>query len=75
MATNPMAAHMLQELSRQLESDRAAGAVAGNHVRTVGPECEDLRRKVRGQVLNARDGLALAIETGGLQPEERLIVA
>src|SRR5213592_3811248 len=66
---------ILEKLSRQLEGDRAAGTVAGNHIRTVGPECLDLGRKVCGQILNACDRLALAVETRGLQPEERLIVA
>src|SRR5438552_7135563 len=66
---------LLQELSRQLERDRATGAVAGDCIWTVGPECPDLRGKVRGQFLDAREGLALAIDTGRLQPEERLIVA
>ena len=66
---------LLQELSRQLERDRAAGAVSRNHIWTLRPECADLRREVGGEVHNAREGLARAIETRRLQAEKRLLVA
>src|SRR4029077_3693578 len=66
---------LLHELSRQLERDRATGAVAGNAIGTVGPECPDPLGEVGRQLLDARDGLALAIYAGRLQPEERLILA
>jgi len=65
----------LQELSTQLESDRASGAEAGNDTRTVWLERADLRCEVRGEILDARERLALAIETRRLEPVERLIIA
>src|SRR2546426_1470279 len=64
----------LQELSRQLEGDRASGAVARNDIGTVGPKGANLAGKVVGQLLDAREGLALTIDTRRVQPEERLIV-
>ncbi|MNC85370.1 hypothetical protein D3C83_09640 [compost metagenome] len=64
----------LQQLSRQLESDDAARAEAGNNVRSVGPECADLGRKVRGMILHACERLAMAVESRRLQPKERLVV-
>src|SRR5207245_11716456 len=66
---------LLHELSRQLERDRATGAVAGDGIGSVGMECQDPLGKVGRQLLDAREGLALAIYTGRLQPEERLILA
>src|SRR5690349_5505721 len=66
---------LLRELSRQLERDRATGAVAGDGIGTVGPECPDPLGKVGRQLLDAREGRALAIYAGRLQPEERLILA
>src|SRR3989475_4902023 len=66
---------LLLELSRQLERDRATGAVAGDGIGTVGPECADPRGEVGRQLLDAREGRALAIYTGRLQPVERLILA
>ncbi len=56
----------LQELSRQLEGDRASGAVARNDIGTVGPKGANLTGKVGGQLLDVREGLALTIGTGGL---------
>src|SRR5690349_22738766 len=47
---------LLRELSRQLERDRATGAVAGDGIGTVGPECPDPLGKVGRQLLDAREG-------------------
>src|ERR1700758_5140908 len=66
---------LLHELSRQLERDRATGAVARDDIGTVGLECPDPLGEVGRQLLDTREGLALAIYAGRLQPEERLILA
>src|SRR5689334_8664275 len=66
---------LLHELSRQLECDRATGAVAGDGIGSVGLECPDPLGEVGRQLLDASEGLALAIYTGRLQPKERLILA
>ena len=66
---------VLQELSCHLESDRAARAEAGDDARTLRTECADLGGEVRGEILDARERLALAVETGRLEPVQRLIVA
>ena len=55
----------LQELSRQLESDRAAGAKTGDDVRAAGSERADLGREIRGEILDARERLAMTVEPGG----------
>src|SRR5215470_7898059 len=63
------------ELSRELESDRASGAVSSDDVRAVRPEDADLRGEVGGEVLDARERFAVSIEAGGLEPVEGLIGA
>jgi hypothetical protein len=65
---------LLQELSRQFESDRSAGAEAGDDARTARLQRPDLGRKVRSEILDARERLAMAVETRRLKSVERLIV-
>src|SRR5437773_2474738 len=64
-----------EELLRQLEGHRAAGAVPGNDVRPVRRECADLGCEVSGEVLDARERLALAVEPRRLQAVQGLILA
>ena len=70
-----MSAPSCNELSRQLESDGAASAVAGDDTRAVRPEGTDLRCEVRRELLDTRKRFAVAINSWGLEPEERLILA
>src|SRR3954469_10169941 len=63
------------ELACQLERHRSADAFAGDDPRPARPERADLLRVVRGHVLDAAQRLAATVYPGGLQPEERLIVA
>jgi hypothetical protein len=60
---------------RQLETDDAASAVAGDDARAVRPEGPDLRCEVRRELLDTRKRFAVAIDTRRLEPEERLILA
>src|SRR5205823_5096815 len=64
----------LQQLSRKLERDRPSGTVAGDHVRIVRSIGQNLGGEVSGQILDARQGLAVTISTLRLQSEERLIL-
>src|SRR2546428_4916316 len=66
---------LLQELSCKLESDRAASAVAGDHIRTMRSEFADLSREVCGQIRDGCEGLTTIFESGKLQSEERLIIS
>src|SRR5438094_217667 len=61
--------------SRQLERDHAAGAEAGDDVRTMRPAGADLRCEVLGQILDARQRLALVLEARRLEPVQRLLIA
>src|SRR6266480_1696106 len=65
----------LQQLAPELERHRAARAEAGDDVRVARLERSDLVREVGGEVLHARERLAPAIESGRLEPEERLVLA
>src|SRR5436190_10928484 len=62
------------KLLRQLESDAAAGAVAGDDARAC-LEGAYLGSEVRGEFLDGCQWLAAPVEAGRLQTEERLIVA
>src|SRR5690349_19985781 len=66
---------LLRELSRQLERDRATGAMTGDGIGTVRPECPDPLGKVGRQLLDAREGCDLVIYAWTLQHEARLILA
>src|SRR5258707_4583632 len=64
-----------EELSRQLESDGAARAVAGNDIGSFWPDRSDLRCEIGGHLLDTPQRLAVAVETRGLEAENRLIGA
>src|SRR5438876_2810980 len=63
----------LQQLSTELERHRTAGAIAGEDARTVGLKGADLVREILRQILDARERLALAVDTGRLEPEEGVL--
>src|SRR5438309_2205623 len=63
-----------KKLSRQFESDPSTQTIAGNDTWTVGLKLANLPGEIRGQFFDACERLAVTVETGRLQAEERLIV-